>query len=325
MKKTQLSLKWLEVFQQVARCGSVQETARMLGLSVSTVSHHLTRLEETLGTALFDHSRRPMPLTPAGAAFLRNVDQAMGLLHRAETEAQSGTLSETRSLTLALVEDFDSEIGPELARILLSHMPGCAFRHLTRPSHEILTILRNHDADIGVATQPQFSPPGLSETPLLRDPFVLAVPLGSEAPPEEYLTGAADLPLLRYSQHQIIGSLIEAQLRRLRISLPNRFEFDSNQSIMNMVAEGVGWAITTPTCYARARRFHRQLRLVPFPGKGFARTLSAFTPEDHDHAATTAVIATLRQQIQTRAIDPTIAQLPWLDGQFCLLPDPSAA
>ncbi len=88
-----------------------------------------------------------------------------------------------------------------------------------------------------------------------------------------------------------------------------------------MVAEGCGWAITTPACYARARRFHRQMRLVPFPGKGFSRTLSVFTPEIHDPGATATVIATLRQLIQTRAIDPAVAQLPWLADQFWLMPD----
>ena len=319
MKKSQLSLKWLEVFQLIARSGSAQEAAEQAGLSVSTVSHHLSKLEETLGTPLFDHGRRPMPLTPAGAGFLRHVDEAMRLLRQAEIEVQSGPLSQTRKLSLALVEDFDSEVAPELARILQAHMPECRFRHLTRPSHEILSLLRNQDVDIGVATQPQFSQPGLVETPLLRDPFVLAVPLDDTTAPEDYLAGASPLPFLRYSGNQIIGSMIEAQLRRLRLDLPNRFEFESNQSIMNMVAEGCGWAITTPACYARARRFHRQLRLVPFPGKGFTRTLSVFTPEIHDQAATDTVIATLRQLIQTRAIIPAVAQLPWLDGQFCLL------
>ena len=319
MKKSQLSLKWLEVFQLVARSGSVQRAAEQSGLSVSTVSHHLSKLEEALSTPLFDHSRRPMPVTPAGAGFLRNVDEAMRLLRQAEIEAQSGPMSETRHLSIALVEDFDSEIAPELARILLAHMPGCTFRHLTRPSHEILTLLRNQDIDIGIATQPQFSQPGLVETPILRDPFVLAVPLSAETPPEDLLNGASPLPFLRYSQNQIIGTMIEAQLRRLRISLPNRFEFESNQSIMNMVAEGCGWAITTPACYARARRFHRQLQLLPFPGKGFARTLSAFTPEVQDTQTATTVIGTLRQLIQTRAIDPTITQMPWLRDHFCLL------
>ena len=140
-------------------------------------------------------------------------------------------------------------------------------------------MLRNRDLDIGIATQPQFSQPGLIEAPLLRDPFVLAVPRDDSTAPEAYLAGESPLPLLRYSGSQIIGTMIEAQLRRLRRDLPNRFEFESNQSIMNMVAEGCGWAITTPASYIRARRFHRQLKLVPFPGKGFARTLSVFTPK----------------------------------------------
>ncbi|MEO3414220.1 LysR family transcriptional regulator [Roseovarius sp. CAU 1744] len=322
MKKSQLSLKWLEVFQLVARSGSVQTAAAQAGLSVSTVSHHLSKLEDVLGAPLFDHSRRPMPVTPTGANFLRNVDEAMSLLRHAEIEAQSGPLSDARHLSLALVEDFDSEIAPELARILLTQLPGCSFRQLTRPSHDILTLLRNQDVDIGIATRPQFSQPGLVEAPLLRDPFVLAVPLDAATAPEEFLSGTSPLPFLRYSQSQIIGAMIEAQLRRLRISLPNRFEFESNQSIMNMVAEGCGWAITTPACYARDGRFHRQLRLVPFPGKGFSRTLSAFMPEVHDTRTSATVIATLRQLIQTRAIDPAVAQLPWLAGQFCLLTAP---
>lgn len=319
MKNSQLSLKWLEVFQRVARSGSIQDAADQSGLSVSTVSHHLSKLEKTLGTPLFDHARRPMPVTPAGANFLRNVDEALRLIKHAEIEVRSSPLSETQHLSLALVEDFDSEIAPELARNLQAHMPNCTFRHLTRPSHEILSLLRNHEIDIGVATQPQFTQQGLTETPLLRDPFVLAVPTDMKVSPEDCLGGKSNLPFLRYSQNQIIGNVIEAHLRRLRVSLPNRFEFESNQSMMNMVAEDCGWAITTPACYARARRFHRMVRLVPFPGKGFSRTLSAFVPETHDTAATRTVVTLLRQLIQTQAIDPVTAQMPWLADHFRLV------
>ena len=97
MKKSQLSLKWLEVFRQVARSGSVQAAADETGLSVSTASHHLKTLEATLGAALFDHGRRPMRVTPTGAVFLRQIDEALRLLARAEAEAQSGILAETRA------------------------------------------------------------------------------------------------------------------------------------------------------------------------------------------------------------------------------------
>ena len=319
MRKSQLSLKWLEVFQQIARSGSVQSAAEQTGLSVSTVSHHLKSLETALGTSLFDHSRRPMRVTSSGAQFLRHVDDAMRLLLKAEIEAQSGGLSETRSLSLAMIEDFDSEIAPELARMLSQAMPGCVFRHLTRPSHDILELLRNQEVDIGIAARPQYDQTDLIEYPLLRDPFVLVVPAGTDIATEAFLDGSADLPLLRYSHDQIMGRQIEAQLKRLRISLPNQYEFESNQTIMSMVANGTGWAITTPTNYIRATRFQRQVSLLPFPAKGFARMMSVFTTELHPSVATETVASTMRQLIQTRAIDPAVARMPWLRDAFVLL------
>ncbi|QGX98388.1 LysR family transcriptional regulator [Roseovarius faecimaris] len=320
MRKSQLSLKWLEVFQQVARHGSVQAAAAETGLSLSTASHHLKTLESALGTPLFDHSRRPMRVTATGAVVLRYVDEAMQLLHRAEAEAMAADMTQMRRLSLAMIEDFDSEVAPDLARVLSQSMPACAFRHLTRPSHEILALVRSGDVDIGIAARPQFDAEDLAETPLLRDPFVLALPATEAFSAETCLAGQTGLPLLRYSRDQIIGQRIEAQLRRLRVTLPNAYEFESNQTMMSMVAAGAGWAITTPTNYARAARFQRQVTLLPFPAKGFARTMSVFTREAHPSGALETVDSTLRQLIQTRVIDPTVTRMPWLRAGFTLLP-----
>ncbi|MDX1785446.1 LysR family transcriptional regulator [Roseovarius sp. ZX-A-9] len=318
MKRSSLSLKWLEVFQLAARSGSIRDVAEETGLSVSTVSHHIRALEMALGVSLLDHRRRPMVVTPAGALFVRSVDEALQLLRKAEVEVRSGTLPETRALALALIEDFDSEIAPELARILTGAMPNCEFRHLTRPSHEILGLLHNREIDIGIATRPQSDPPDLIEHPLLRDPYVLAVPAAQQIAPEDYLTGRCPLPLLRYAKSQIMGAQIEAQLRRLRIDLPRQFEFESNQSIMGLIAEGGGWAITTPLNYMRAHRFHRQISLIAFPGKGFARYISVFTGDVHSAAVTSTVTGTLRRLIQNRAVDPAVERMPWLQGAFAL-------
>ena len=318
MKRTQLSLKWLEVYQLAARNGSVQSVADETGLSVSTVSHHIRSLERTLGVNLLDHAKRPMTMTPAGVVFLRYIDEALRLLRKAEVEAKSGVLSETRNLALALVEDFDSEIAPELARILTASMPNCSFRHFTRPSHEILTLLRSQDVDMGIATRPQFEQQDLVEYPLVRDPFVLAVPASKNILPEDLIAGRDKLPLLRYSQNQILGAMVETQLRRLRVSLPNKFEFESNQSLLGLVAEGDGWAITTPMNYIRARRFHHQINLLPFPGKGFARYLSLFATEIHARDVALTISQTIQRLIQTRAIEPSVERMPWLRNLFHL-------
>lgn len=321
MKKTRLSLKWLEIFLLITRHGSLQAASAEAGLSISTVSHHLRSLEEELGVNLFDHKRRPIRLTAEGSIFQRNISEAMRLIHKAECEVTTANVAQTRNLKMALIEDFDSEITPELARSLIDSMPNCRFQHLTRPSHDILELLKNNDIDIGVATRPQFEQPDLIETSLLRDPFVMIQPVNCEHPPEQLLDKAGPLPLLRYNQNQIIGTQIETQLRRLRVSHPVQFEFDSNQTLMNMVAEGHGWAITTPTNFMRARRFHRQIKLVPFPGKEFARFVSIFSTELCAPHILTAVNQTLRNLIQSHSITPMTEKFPWLRDQFNLMPD----
>lgn len=321
MQRSRLSLKWLEIFQLAARSGSVQTVAAETGLSVSTVSHHLQSLEGRLSVSLLDHGRRPMVLTPAGTVFLRYVEEALSLIRKAEIEAVSGNMIEARSLRLGLIDDFDSEVAPELARMLAAGMRACEFTHYTRPSHEILQLLRNRQLDIGVATRPMDDVSDLVEYPLLRDPFILVVPASHGLSPEDYLAGKSAVPFIRYCQTQIIGSQIEAQLRRLRISLPNRFEMESNQSIIGMVADGSGWAITTPLSYLRARRFHAQTVIHRFPGKSFARYLSVFTAQEYAQNVAAMIASTLRRLVQLRAIGPAVEQAGWLQETFHLLPE----
>ncbi|HFQ15250.1 MAG TPA: LysR family transcriptional regulator [Rhodobacteraceae bacterium] len=321
MQYSNLSLKSLELFQMVAKSGSVQKVAQDTGLSISTVSHHLRRLEDNLNVSLLDHARRPMVLTPAGVNFLRYVEGALRLIRKGEVQLKSGNLAEARELRLGIVDDFDSEIAPELAQLLAGAMPKCTFRHHTRPSHEIIQLLMENRLDVGVATRPVNDVPGLVEYPLLRDPFVLVVPANHGAAPEDFLAGQTSLPFLRYARDQIIGGRIEAHLRRLRISLPNRFELESNQSLIGMVAEGSGWAITTPAGYLRAKRFHRQVRLHPYPGKGFTRMLSLYTTELYVLPVAEMILTTLRRLIDVHFMKFAHAEMPWLADSFYLMPD----
>ncbi len=313
------SLKALEVFQLVARLGSVQAVATETGQSISTVSHHLKSLEAQVGVALLDHKRRPMVLTPQGAVFLKHVAEALRLIRKARTEAVAGDAIGVRALRLGLIEDFDSDIAPQLAVQLAETMPSCDFTHFTRPSHDILQLLRNRHIDIGLASRPVETVSDLQEIQMLRDPFVLALPVGHAATPEATLAGESDLPLLRYSTGQIVSGQIEAQLRRLRLSHPQRFEIESNQTIMAMIAAGAGWAITTPLCYMRAKRFQGQVRLHPFPGKGFARYLSLFATPDCSEPMITMVEAALRSMLERQMVHPLSDEQMWLRDSFRML------
>ncbi|WP_425078512.1 LysR substrate-binding domain-containing protein [Ruegeria denitrificans] len=311
-----LSLRWLEVFQLIAKSGSIQQVASETDLSISTVSNHLRSLERALGIDLVDHGRRPMGLTPAGEVFARYVRDGLTVLKRGEAEIRTGNWQHATDLRLALVDDFDNQIAPDLVRFLAQALPRCNFRHFTRPSHEILAKLQEHKLDVGVATRPLGRTEGLIEYPLMRDPFIVVVPNKFEGSPDELFNPDAELPLLRYSRDYVIGKQIETQLARSKYTLPNRFELECNQSIIGLVAQGSGWAITTAACFHRTQRFHNSVKAMPFPGSNFVRTVSLFTTEVYPATTSVLIQKAMSKLIRQHFTRPMCARHNWLKNEF---------
>lgn len=314
-----VSLKALELFQICARKGSLQATAAETGLSISTVSHHLRNLEDHLGVDLFNHNRRPMMLTPKGQIFLRNIDDALLSIRKAKAEASAGSVSEAIFMRVGSIEDLDSDITPELAVYLSKKMPECDFLYYTGSSNSIIDMLRNRHLDIGVSILPPERLTDLHYRPLFRDPFVVVLPAETEVSLAEVVANKSKLPFLQFSSDLIIAQQIEAQLRRLGFTLPNRFECGNNQILMAMVAAGEGWTITTPLLFSRARRFHPRLRMHKFPGKGFSRTLALMTTPDCSESIVDLVEQQTRTLIQNHVIAPFHTTTPWLRDHVNLI------
>lgn len=314
-----LSLKGLELFQIYARTHSLQATAHETGLSVSTISHHLRSLEEHLGVDLFNHARRPMVLTPTGRNFLRNITQAMQTIRKATAEASAGNIADASYLRLGIIEDLDSDVTPDLAVYLSQKMPDCNFLYHTGTSHEIIRMLRHRELDLGIVTTPNKSANDLIDWPLLRDPFVAVLPTAADASLPDIIAGNTKLPFLQFSSDLIIAAQIEAQLRRLGVHLPNKFECGNNQTLMAMVAAGAGWTITTPLLFSRARRFQPKLRMHPFPGKSFGRTLSLISSPDCAGSVIDLVSYKVRSELSRQVISDIHRTIPWLKDQFALI------
>ncbi len=315
-----LSLKSLELFQTCARNGSLQAAAQEAGLTVSTVSHHLRTLEEHLGVELFNHARRPMVLTPTGQSFLRNIEEALLAIRKARAEASAGNLTEASYLRIGSIEDFESDIIPELAVALSANMPTCDFMYLTGSSHELIEMLRNRQLDLAITTAPEERLGDLRDRPMLRDPFVAVLPRINEQSLSDIFEERTKLPFLRFSGNLMIARQIETQLRRIGITSPHRFECSNNQTLMAMVAAGAGWTITTPLLFSRAKQFHPRLRMHQFlPGKNFARTLALVSTPDCARSVIQLVDSKMRRLIQDHALTPSQRSDPWLADSFKLI------
>lgn len=322
MGRTPLSLKWLEVFQDLAGEGSLQNTAKALGLSVSTVSQHLSSLEKIVGTDLFDHQQRPLVLTPSGQILLSRVEEAISALRLGLAEVVTEDLSVfLRVLRISLIEDFDPEITPRLMHQLLSDLPSCDLSFKTGPSHEVLGQLQSDETDVGVAAFDEVLVGPLKQRPLLRDPFVIVVPRDGTQAARSYLNNQTGLPFLRYSKKQIMGRRVETQLRKLRLDIPHRIELESTAAALSLVSKGQAWTITTALNVASTPQFMAGLQVLPMPDGAFARQLSLFGREGLPVSLLDRVEVHLRGLINMHVIRPMISVDPRLKWHFCLLGD----
>lgn len=314
MSLPRVPLQVLDTFERVAQSGSMQLAAIELNLSISTVSHHIARLEDELGVTLFDRTSRPFDLTQEGKQVALHLAKGLFHIRRATSETAISGLLGTQSLKIGIVEEFESTVTPELAAVLTKQMPRATLSIRNVLSHDASNLLRKGEIDLAVASAPNTLINGIVSEPLLSDPFVVARPHRAVIGDAENLFQEDDLAFLRFNPQHLIGKHIEAHLARNRIELPSRFVFDSVQSIMAIVANGAGWSIITPLGFMRAQRFAARVQLEPLALPAFARKIVLMTREDFDVDAGQALALLLRQIIEREVVAPACEAYPWLNG-----------
>lgn len=311
-----ITLRGLEVFDALAESGSVASAAHTTGLSQPAVSQQLRNLETAIGTALVDHGKRPMVLTPAGRSFLVRTQSALHELRRAQSELAVMDLTHLSTLNMGIIDDFDNDMTPRLVGILADSLTKCRFKLVTAPSHEINAAMIEGRLHIAILASMGDATDNATEYPLVRDPFVIVAPTGAVPEGAEVMRSLKDLPFLRYDREQMIGRQIEAHLARQDLHFPERFEIGSHPSLMSLVGRRTGWTITTPLGYMRARRIHHKLSVHPLPFEGFSRTISLYASSDWADTVPRDVAQTVRHLVQDQIIDPACAELPWLANEL---------
>ena len=70
--------------------------------------------------------------------------------------------------------------------------------------------------------------------------------------------------------------------------------------------------------FIRAGRFHDEMEAFPLPFAHQARSIVLYAGSDWTGAVPQDIARTVCRLIQTQMIDPAIAALPWLAGEFRL-------
>ena len=236
-----MNLRHLETFVIIAETGSFQTAADRMHVTQSAVSMQMKALEDDLETGLFDRSRRPPVLSPAGRAL---VEPARALLDAAASfrEQAQGGAGIFGTLKLGAIPTATTGILPgALARLQVDH-PKLQIRLESGLSVGLEERVASGDLDAAVITLEGRQRPGISVLPILSERLVVVAKSSvCDGKTGEELLAA--LPFIRFNKATGIGKVIEQQLQALHIDVRETMELDSIEAILEMVAQGLGVAV----------------------------------------------------------------------------------
>ncbi|AWB33574.1 LysR family transcriptional regulator [Orrella marina] len=317
-----LDLRALSAFTRIARTGSFHETARQLNVSASALSQVIRNLESDLGQPLFDRSSRPVSLTRFGEqslpAIQRLVDEASALRKRLLATGHHTP----RNLRLGCVDSFAATVGPSLIRGLDTHENSLQLYSGLAP--DISRQIMERYIDFAVSTDPMTEQESVRCVPLFRESWLAIYPQGQSP---ENIGASANLQaatrnkdFIRYSLRSRIGVQIERFVVHHGVRANRRFEFDETETLLSLVAAGMGWAISSALCLLQSRHSLDRVDVRELAGNlQGGREFYLLWRDDADERLARLLIQMIRQII-AHTILPGIRQaLPGLSDQALVL------
>lgn len=267
------SLPELRVFLALAESGHFTRAAERLGMSQSSLSAALGKLERLLGTRLFDRHTRACRLTDAGTALLPSAQRLVADWDHLVADAQDFGRNSRGRVSVAAPNAQCALLLPPVVRAFHDRYPGVRVQLHDVPEHEVHQLVRNGTADLGIATQTD-ARIDLVATPLYADQFIAVMAPGSPLLARRSLEWqqVAREPLIGYLPGNPVRRLLEEKLAERGIRLNYAFEIALPWTMMGLAREGLGVAVVTMALRPLAQWHGLEVRSVGRPQ--LARTMT---------------------------------------------------
>lgn len=260
-----IKLRHLSCFLEVARLRSVVSAAEALHISQPAVSKTIQELEQLLGSALFDRSKRNLFLTPFGEVFHRYASTSLSALRQGIDVARGA--HEATIVRVGALPTVSARILPHAVEAFTATGSGVHSRIITGPNAYLLSLLRTGEVDlvIGRMTEPE-AMLGLAFEHLYSERVVMAVRPGHP------LLGRQPFHLGMIEPYQLLMPTPDSVIRRLvdRMLLANGLSNlrDDIETVSN--AFGRAYARQTDAIWLISEGVvardleERQLAMLPF-------------------------------------------------------------
>jgi LysR family transcriptional regulator, transcription activator of glutamate synthase operon len=234
-------LEWLVA---LAEHQHVTDTAAVLGVSQPTLSRALARVEDELGTRLFERVAGGLVISPNGELVVAGARDVLIRYQQLVLELEARLDPERGVVRLAFLDSMATSLVPRILRDFHEHAPRVRVVLTQEPAHHIQRDLDRGAVELAITSM---RPDGdYGWLPLQQERLVLIVPPShrlrhrrrvdlSELVGEELVTTPVGFG---YREH------INRLLADAGVAMPVSFESADLATIEGLVAAGLGVAIT---------------------------------------------------------------------------------
>jgi DNA-binding transcriptional LysR family regulator len=272
-----MNIHHLELFYYVARHGGIVPAVRNMpyGIQQPAVSGQIARLEESLGTKLFN--RRPFALLPAGMELFEFIRRFFDEIDRVGEAIRGGSAHQLRVAAPAIVLH---DYLPEILRRVRKHFPAFHLSLHEAARAEAERLLQSGEIDLAVTVIEGTKANGLRSRALVDLPLILLVKETQRLTRADQLWGRDKIEetLITFRRNDPVCLTFQLGLQQLGVEWFPGIEVNSARLIERYVAEGYGIGLTVATPRFKLPKGIRALELPNFPkvviGATWARNLS---------------------------------------------------
>ncbi|WP_137391165.1 LysR family transcriptional regulator [Rhodoligotrophos defluvii] len=241
-----MELRHLRYFVALAEQRHFGRAAESLNIAQPPLSQQIRALEEELQVTLFDRSRRPIDLTPAGRTLLREARQVLSQVDRARSMTRRAASGQAGRLIVGITGSAALEFAPPVLAAFSERLPdvNLSLREMSSPAQ--LIGLEKGEIHIGFVRPPVIDE-HLSIRLVHQEPFVVALPASHPLAQEAALQLAAlnGTPLVIFDTEEAPGfrELIMHLCQSGGYSPGKIQEAHQMTTMLCLVASGLGMAL----------------------------------------------------------------------------------
>lgn len=248
----------LRIFLSAVEGGSLTAAAAQNNLVVAAVSARLRKLEEAFDLSLFERTGRGIRPTLTGDMLAQHARRVLDDARRIEVELCDFAYGRRGQVRLPSNTNMLAEHMPVVLGRFLAANPDISVSVKDKPSLEVVSLLKNGDADIGIVAA-SADMTGLERWRFVPDRLVLVVPPEREF--GELLSGPVefsrilDFRLIGLQEDVALSQFLQRHAVELGRDLKLRMRMDGFEGVCRMVECGAGVAVVPDSAARRYQRF----------------------------------------------------------------------